>query len=115
MSEEMTWTKLPPLTPEQAGLRSGCLTCGPQPVTLDIEAEIAVGFGYAGVTCDGREIWSESGADEDCWTCLDAERAAAKDPNHDWRIVFSGPLSAATYQRHDVCSWVLVEKGEGFA
>lgn len=114
----VTWTKLPALTPRQAGLRSGCLTCGPQPVTIPLTAHIAVGFGDAGVTRDGEIVWNE-GAMEDVdaepWTVNDAERAAAQDPDHDWRIYFHGALSDAVYQRHDVCTWVLVEKGQGFA
>ena len=109
------WERLPPLTIEAAGFRSGCLTCGPQPVMLSPEASIAVGFGYAGVTKDGAEVWSERDIEDGCWTCADAEREAAKDPDHDWRIIFHGPLSEAEYQRHEANNWVLVRKGMGFA
>lgn len=109
------WTRLPPLTATEAGYRSGCLNCGPQPVMISLDAYIAVGFGYAGVTKDGAEVYSESDVDEDPWTVADAERAAAKDPDHDWRIIFHGPLSEAEYQRHEANNWVLVRKGMGFA
>lgn len=111
----MTWERLPPLTIKEAGFRSGCLNCGPQPTMISLDAHIAVGFGYAGVTKDGAEVWSESNIDEDPWTVADAERAAAKDPDHDWRILFHGPLSEAEYQRHEANNWVLVRKGLGFA
>lgn len=111
----MTWERLPPLTIEQAGFRSSCLTCGPQPVMIPLDAEIAVGFGYAGVTRDGVEVWSHQDVDEDPWTVADAERAAAQDSDHDWRVHFHGPLSEAVYQRHETNNWVLVEKGQGFA
>jgi hypothetical protein len=111
------WTRLQPLTIQEAGFRSGCLTCGPQPVMIDLEASIAVGFGWAGVTCDGKEVWSFDMNDDesDPWTVRDAESAAAKDPDRDWRIHFHGPLSESTYQRHESNNWVLVEKGQGFA
>lgn len=117
----MTFTKLPALTAEQAGLRSGCLTCGPQPITLHMDAVIAVGFGDARVTRDGELVWSEHRNCDpalewaDIWTTRQAEEAAAADPDHDWRINFEGPLSNAAYQRHAPEQWVLVEKGMGFA
>lgn len=110
----MTWEKLQPL--EHGGLRSGCLTCGPQPIALSSDAVIAVGFGDAGVTRDGAEVWSENGAEfDDCWTMQDAEDEALKDPDHDWRIFFYGPLSESEYQRHSAGQWVLIKKGRGFA
>lgn len=112
----MTWEKLQPLTPQDAGLRSGCFTCGPQPCAIDLEATIAVGFGDAGVTRDGTEVWSEAGCtDENYWTIQDAEDEALKDPDHDWRVYFHGPLSEAEYQRHAAGQWFLVKKGMGFA
>lgn len=113
----MTWEKLSPMSAQDAGLKSECLTCGPQPTTIDLVATIAVGFGAAGVTRDGAEVWSETAADDfdDCWTVQDAEDEALKDPDHDWRIFFHGPLSHAEYQRHSAGQWVLVKKGLGFA
>lgn len=112
----MSWSKLPALTEMEAGLRSGCLNCGPQPVTLPMTAWIAVGFGFAGVTRDGAAVYSEGGIpDSEDWTAQDAEDEALKDPDHDWRIVYHGPLSEAEYQRHAAGEWVLISKGMGFA
>lgn len=112
----MTWEKMPALTPGDAGLRSGCLTCGPQPCAIPMDATIAVGFGDAGVTKDGVSVWSEAAdPDVDYWTAQDAEDEALKDPDHDWRIYFYGPLSESEYQRHSAGQWVLVKKGMGFA
>lgn len=112
----MSWEKLPGLTPQEAGFRSGCLTCGPQPCTVPLDAVIAVGFGAAGVTRDGTEVWSESDAvDGMMWDVQDAEDEALKDPDHDWRVFFHGPLSSSQYQRHSAGQWVLIEKGQGFA
>ena len=80
-----------------------------------MNVEIAVGFGYAGVTRDGIGAWEHDNGDDEPITVADAERMAAADPDHDWRIVFHGPLSEAIYQRHAADQWVLVKKGMGFA
>lgn len=110
------WIKLPPLTSAEAGLRSGCLTCGPQPIALGMDAVIAVGFGDAGVTRDGAAVWSETDARDDVyWEGKDAEAAALADPEHDWRVYYHGPLSEAEYQRQGDGNWVLISKGMGFA
>ena len=77
---------------------------------------IAVGFGQAFVTKDGMKIWNEENIDnpEDLWTTQDAENVAAKDPDHDWRIVLYASLYGRTFQRQDG-EWVLIEENQGFA
>ncbi len=111
--KRLNWTKLPAIT----GAHSGCLNCGPHPDDLPMQARIAVGFGYAALTCDGREVYSEAPGQEweDAMTVEQAEARARRRPNHDWRITLDGPLSGRTYQRHGPKRWVLVEKNEGFA
>lgn len=114
----------------------GCLVCEAAGViqdTFPMDGIIGVGFGYAGVTKDGREVLREP----DCElryddegdllpeeqqpptppdvTGADAEALAVADPDHDWRIHMEGPLSGRTYQRHGPGQWVLVEQNEGFA
>lgn len=79
------------------------------------DAEICVGFGYAGVTCDGQPRWQEESDTEDFLTGEQAEAMAALDPDRDWRIVLESPLSGRTYQRHGPKAWVLVEQNQGFA
>lgn len=78
---------------------------------------IAVGFGYAAVTRDGKEVYSEpnDGDEDKMWTGADAEKVAAADPDHDWRISKYAPLYDAVYQRHGEGQWVLIERGDGFA
>lgn len=80
---------------------------------------IAVGFGDAHVSRDGKVVWREDiGPDsrwEDSWTVMRAENVARKDPNHDWRITLDGPLHGETYQRQGRNQWVLVKKNMGFA
>ena len=100
-----------------------CLTCGcGSHDTMSMERLLAVGFGDVNVTRDGEHIYSESErTDKDgdgwdqFWTGKDAEEAAAKDPDHDWRVHFYAPLYEAHYQRQGEGHWILYEKGEGFA
>jgi hypothetical protein len=109
------WERKPAL--ENAG-GVGCLCCGTPTVMFPAEGWIAVGFGSAGVTKDGKEVYSEPNDfdDEDeIWTGADAEKAALADPDHDWRIYKYAPLYEAVYQRHGDGQWVLVERGDGFA
>lgn len=112
----MSWTKMPALTEKQAGLRSGCNICGPQPTTLPLEAELAVGFGACTVSKDGDGVYQEDHhSDNDPPTLQKFEDMAKKDPDHDWRVFFYGALSETEYQRHGDGEWVLIRKGEGFA
>lgn len=116
----MPFEKMTPLTEQEAGLRSGCLNCGPQPVLLPMTAWVAVGFGDAQVVKGDELIYSESqagfdgGDDSECVVSR-FEAMAAADPDHDWRIHYYGPLSEAHYQRQGAEQWVLYEKGDGFA
>lgn len=119
----MGFVKLPALDEKHAGLRSGCLTCGPQPVTLSLEAPLAVGFGDCIVTKNGEQVYSEMEfnyahrEDEEAEypTLAAMEEKAAADPDCDWRLWFNGPLSEAEYQRQGDAQWVLIRKGMGFA
>ena len=101
------------------GGHGGCLHCGYQHSILPMDAVIAVGFGYAAVTKDGKEVYNENEVCRDnwdnAWTVQTAEDEAAKDPEHDWRIHLIAPLSERHYQRQGENHWVLYEKGMGFA
>ena len=96
-----------------AGGNGGCLNCGYQHSTLPMDSTIAVGFGYAGVTKNGKEIYNENG--DELWTVQDAENEALKDEDNDYRIHLVAPLSERHYQRQGKNNWVLYEKGMGFA
>jgi len=94
----------------------GCLNCGYQHDILPMDQIIAVGFGYAAVTKNDKEIHVESNDyEEKDWTAQDAELLAEKEPNNDWRIHLVAPLSERHYQRQGNNNWVLYEKGIGFA
>lgn len=107
----------PPLA--RGAQQCGCLNCGPKPNRLNLRQRIAVGFGDAYASRDGavvlREAHGPHVTDKDSPTVQQAENMARKDPNHDWRIRFYGPLSGQTYQRHGRNEWVLVDTDRGFA
>lgn len=93
-----------------------CLCCGTPTDIFQLDRIIAVGFGGASVTKDGKCVYDEQMvSDENYWTGADAEYAAATDPEHDWRISIFAPLYDADYQRHGPEQWVLIRRGEGFA
>lgn len=110
----MSWTKLEPITPKAMG----CANCGALIQQAPMDMLIAVGFGDASVTKDGKAVYSELDCHEDVenfWTVKDAEYEALKDPDHDWRIVLFAPLRGRVFQRQGIENWVLVEENMGFA
>ena len=109
----MAWEKLQPI--ERKDLHIGCLNCSTAAMVAPMAMVIAVGFGSAFVTKDDDCIYDESSCDCEYWTVADAERLAAEDPDHDWRIVKWGPMHGETFQRHGQNEWVCVESNEGFA
>ncbi len=96
-----------------------CLTCGCGARSdLSMERTIAVGFGSAGYSRDGVQLWDEGTTEEGeekFPTVADVEALAKDDPYHDWRIFFFAPLDESEYQRQGDGVWVLVRKGMGFA
>ncbi len=113
MSETTTWARLPAVE----GRQQPCLHAGVAESLFPADGWIAVGFGSAALTCDGRLVWAEDMAqdDGDYMTGAQAETLAAADPDHDWRISLHGALSGREYQRHGPERWVLVHQDEGFA
>lgn len=109
----MGWKKEKPIK----GGYGGCQHCGYQYDIAPEEMLIAVGFGVATVTKNGKEIYNEMSIEneEDLWTLKEAEEEALKDEDNDWRIHLVAPLSERHYQRQGENKWVLYEKGQGFA
>lgn len=119
---------LPPILAEDRKPH-GCLNCeaaGAIPITFPPDGLIAVGFGSATCTKDGQLVLEEPQLsydddgepieeEQDYPTGADAEKLAAADPDHDWRISLYGPMSGRVYQRQGAGNWVLVEQDEGFA
>lgn len=112
----MTFSRLPAVAGSIA-----CFTCGAGACSdLEMDRQIAVGFGGAKYSKDGREQWSESGMSpyEKIYTepptVRFVEGLAKEDPDHDWRIHFLSPMYEAEYQRQGDGIWVLVRQGWGF-
>ena len=111
------WTKLPAVKGSIA-----CVTCNSGAKSdIGMDRHIAVGFGSAGYSKDGTVLWDENmptSRDLD-WdeipTVRDVESLAMADPDHDWRIYFFAPMYEAEYQRQELCVWVLIKNGDGFA
>jgi len=110
------WKKLAPI--KKGELHIGCLNCSTAEYEASMDKIIANVFGTASLLCDGREVvagenYSRKHNDE-FFTFANAEKLAAKDPNHDWQVVMYGPLHGETYQRHGKEKWVCVESNMGF-
>lgn len=116
-TKKVKWKKLKPLN----GRINPCLCCPPIEAKACMKKIIAVGFGYAVVqkdgkiVLDGEEKTSKAKSMRGAPTFATAERMAAKDPDHDWRVVLYGPLHGESYQRQGKGSWLLVEANQGFA
>jgi hypothetical protein len=110
----VTWKKEPAYT---GTVHQGCLNCSPVTTLAGMDLHVAVGFGMAAVTKDGRCVYSEEpDADyEDIPTLQTFEDMARADPDHDWRLILEAPLRSREYQRHRDDEWVLIASGQGFA
>ncbi|MFH1603172.1 MAG: hypothetical protein ABIH03_04625 [Pseudomonadota bacterium] len=111
----MAWTKQSPI--DAKNLHLGCATCSTARMVAPMEMLLAVGFGSTYVTRDGDVVYDESDIADggEYWTVADAEKLAAADPDHDWRIVKYGPMHGESFQRHGPENWVCIESNEGFA
>ena len=115
-TRQLNWAQIPPLEDNQ--LFIGCACCSTACRIAHADMEIAVGFGSAFLSKDSELIYSET-QDGPIWTVADAEKLAAADPDHDWRIQKDGPLHGETFQRHAngkySGQWVCIESNQGFA
>lgn len=83
---------------------------------LPLDAQLAVGAGYAALTRDGVPVYeAECFALEDVWTVRDAERVAAREPGRDWRIHLVALRDERHYRRSGDSRWVLYERGYGLS
>lgn len=105
----MNWTKEKPIKGKIRGCAHNPVYDEAPPYML-----IAVGFGDARVTKDGETVYKEPEYDGWLWDTEEAEKLAAEDPDHDWRIVLYAPLYGRTFQRQDG-HWLLIAENEGFA
>lgn len=108
-------------------IHRGCLSCPPVMQLADMKTYIAVGFGSAEVTRDGRVVFDGEGGyyeragkmvkcnNKNAWLLSYWERRARKSPMADWRVYLNSPLRDREYQRQGKNKWVLVKSGMGFA
>lgn len=114
----MAWEKQKPY---EGKVHHGCLNCGGTHDVAPMDMLIAVGFGSAVATKDGKVVYDEadvmrgSGNMDDLATLQQIEDMAVADPDHDWRVELHGPLRGREYQRHDAGHWVLIGSNQGFA
>jgi HD superfamily phosphodiesterase len=83
---------------------------------LPLDAQLAVGAGYAALTRDGVPVYeAECFALEDVWTVRDAERLAAREPARDWCIHLVALRDERHYRRTADGRWVLYRRGYGLS
>lgn len=114
MGAEVSKKKSVKLLPAIRPTKKPCLCCGSLDQHLPMDAVIAVGFGSAFCSMDGKVVIEERRGDE-YYTVQHAEELALANPNHDWQIHLHGPLRGRVFQRHEPGKWVLVEEDDGFA
>jgi hypothetical protein len=83
---------------------------------LALDAQVAVGVGYAALTRDGVPVYeADCFALEQAWSVGDAERLAAAEPDHDWRIHLVALRDERHYRREAEGRWLLYERGYGLS
>ena len=92
----------------------GCLNCSTVHRKAPLNMDVTVGFGFAQVTKDGKEVWSSSSMDE-VVRLRRFEMRARKEPDADWRLVRVTALHDEEYQRQGRNNWVIVKSGLGIA
>lgn len=84
--------------------------------TLDPDALIAAGAGYAALTRDGVPVFeAEFGALEQQLTVREASRIAERDSAHDWCIHLIGQADDRHYRRTPDGRWTLYRRGYGLS
>jgi hypothetical protein len=84
--------------------------------TLDPEALIAAGAGYAALTCDDVPVFeAEFGALEHQMTVREANHLAERDAAHDWCIHLIGQADDRHYRRAPDGCWTLYRRGYGLS
>lgn len=103
---------------EAKDLHIGCLNCSTACLKAPMDMEIAVGFGMAIVTKDGKQIYdgeADYRQDKKIKRVRYFENLARKEPKCDWRIIKNGPMHGETFQRQGKNNWVCIESNNGFA
>jgi hypothetical protein len=99
---------------EAKDLHIGCMNCSTACLKAPMGMLVAVGFGMACVTKDGKCVWMEQ-QDKPMKRVRYFEKLAKKEPDCDWRIIKHGPMHGETFQRQGKNNWICVESNNGFA
>jgi hypothetical protein len=84
--------------------------------TLDPDALIAAGAGYAALTRDGVPVYEAEFGDLECeMTVREATRMAAADAAHEWCIHLVGQGDDRHYRRASDGRWRLYSRGYGLS
>jgi hypothetical protein len=84
--------------------------------TLEPDALIAAGAGYAALTRDGVPVFeAEFGALEQQMSVREASRIAERDAAHDWCIHLIGQADDRHYRRSPDGRWTLYRRGYGLS
>jgi hypothetical protein len=84
--------------------------------TLEPDALIAAGAGYAALTRDGVPVFeAEFGALEQQMSVREASRIAERDATHDWCIHLIGQADDRHYRRTPDGRWRLYRRGYGLS
>ena len=111
-SSKPAWWK-----PAIEGVSGDCLCCPATVDKLPLNTRMYNGFGGWVIIKDGKQFYrGDSNLEfEEYPTLLKFEKLAKKEPDVEWLADLNLPLRSGTYQRHGDNTWVLIEKGDGFA
>jgi len=102
--------------PERKTLNAETAPRSNEEEVLDLDALVAVGIGYAALTCDGKPVYeAECGELEHAMSVREAERLASTEPQHDWRIHLVALRDERHYRRAADGHWQLYERGYGLS
>lgn len=105
----MSWTRLPALPVDK--IHVGCANCSTANQIAYLDWVLTPD---CQIRKDGLLYWSGESLDT-TRRLRYFENQAAKDPDHDWRLVVFSALHGETYQRHGEGLWICVESNKGYA
>lgn len=102
--------------PAIKGGAGGCWCCGSSEI-LSLDTRLYYGFGGWTIYKNGEEFFRDDRDVEfDRYKKLSyVEKLIGNDSENEYTAFYYGSLRDATYQRHAKNTWVLINKGQGFA
>lgn len=102
--------------PLEEGCWNGCMNCAGAPRQLGLDKVLWGGGGVDSINVysDNQLIWESELSNHEIFLS-DIEKMAVEDPDHNWCVIFDGPLWGCTYQRQGEGLWLMIEKNRGWA